>query len=176
MPDPLTTDESLDRGMDNYNPAANESYFIGVSSTFSGRVYGDAPHQQPGGTPAISGDILITVNATSYPIPVDHLGNTGGITGRLESLDDRLFAAHIRNSGLWTAHNIAVDASGRGLHRAHVAPRFAGDEFNVPVGVGTRLSMVQSAQFSTAPPRVANARQYWIPSAMVSGGDTPRSA
>ena len=36
VPDPLTTDGMLDpRGMDNYNPTANEGYFIGVSNAFS---------------------------------------------------------------------------------------------------------------------------------------------
>ena len=122
----------------------------------------------PGGTPAISVDILITVNATSYPIPVDHLGNTGGITGRLESLDDRLFAAHIRNGRLWTAHNIAVDASGVASTGATRRTAVRWYELNVPVGVGTP-TVVQSGTIFDSAAAVANARQYWIPSAMVSG-------
>ena len=112
VPNPATSEGMLDpRGMDNYNPTANEGYFIGTSNLLFGELV-MRRISTPGGTPAISADILIPVNATAFPIPVDHLGNTGGIAGRLESIDDRLFAAHIRNGRLWTAHNIAVDATG----------------------------------------------------------------
>ena len=66
----------------------------------------------PGGTPGISSDIAVTVPATTFPITVDHLGDTGGTNGNVSALDDRLFAAHIRNGRLWTAHNIAVASTG----------------------------------------------------------------
>ena len=99
------------RGVDNYDPAATEGYFIGVSnrrlqpvdpaaSQRSRRHARDLrrhSHDRPG---------------HEFPITVHHLGNTGGTNGNLNALDDRLFAAHIRNGRLWTAHNIAVDAAG----------------------------------------------------------------
>ena len=45
-------------------------------------------------------------------IPEEHAGNTGGLNGGLDSLDDRLYAAMIRNGRLWTAHNFRVSAAG----------------------------------------------------------------
>ena len=99
------------RGVDNYDPVATEGYIIGPSDAAFGRLILRRV-SDPGGTPTISANIPITVNATSFPIKVDHLGNTGSINGRLDALDDRLFAAHIRNGRLWTAHNIAVTSTG----------------------------------------------------------------
>ena len=99
------------QGVDNFNPASTEGYFIGSDNA----SYGTLQLRRvtnPGGTPSISGNITITVNATEAPINVPHLGNTGGTNGQLEGSDDRLLEASIRNGYLWTTHNIQVDASG----------------------------------------------------------------
>ena len=168
VPNPATSEGMLDpRGMDNYNPTANEGYFIGTSNLLFGELV-MRRISTPGGTPAISADILIPVNATAFPIPVDHLGNTGGIAGRLESIDDRLFAAHIRNGRLWTAHNIAVDATGVASNGPARRTAVRWYELNVPVGSGTP-TVVQSGTIFDSGAAVANARQYWMPTAMVSG-------
>ena len=102
---------SSPRGVDNFDPTSNEGYFIGNSNLFFGSLV-LRRISDPGGTPTISPNFSITVNATSVPIPVAHLGNTGGNNGRLDAIDDRLFAAHIRNGRLWTAHDIGVTAAG----------------------------------------------------------------
>ena len=150
VPNPATSEGMLDpRGMDNYNPTANEGYFIGTSNLLFGELV-MRRISTPGGTPAISADILIPVNATAFPIPVDHLGNTGGIAGRLESIDDRLFAAHIRNGRLWTAHNIAVDATGVASNGPARRTAVRWYKLNVPVGSGTPTWSSQ-ARFSTVP-------------------------
>ena len=99
------------RGVDNYDPAANEGYFIGVSNSLFGELVARRV-SDPGGTPTVSANLLIPVSTTFFPIPVQHFGNTGGNNGRLDALDDRLFQAHIRNGRLWTSHNIAVSATG----------------------------------------------------------------
>jgi hypothetical protein len=92
----------------------------------------------PGGTPGISANILITVNATALPIDVPAVGSTLP----MDSLDDRLFAAHIRNQQLWTAHNIGVDSSGTGSSSGdRDACRWY--QLSVPVGSGTP-TVVQS--------------------------------
>jgi hypothetical protein len=156
------------RGVDNYAPASNEGYFIGVDNATFGTLMLRRV-SDPGGTPSISGNASITVNSTSFPIPVDHLGNTGGNNGRLDALDDRLFAAHIRNGRLWTAHNIKVNSSG-------VGTTFGGQlrdgvrwyELNVPVGSGTP-TVVQSGTIFDNASQTSAARQFWIPSVMVSG-------
>ncbi|MGB8507584.1 MAG: lamin tail domain-containing protein [Pyrinomonadaceae bacterium] len=156
------------RGVDNYDPAANEGYFIGVSNAAFGRLIMRRVGT-PGGTPTISSDILITVASTAFPINVDHLGDTGGTGGNLDALDDRLFAAHIRNGRLWTSHNIAVlptgVASGTNAQRRDAVRWY---ELVVPPTTGTPTVNQSGTIFDTAA-TVAAARQYWIPSVTVSG-------
>jgi hypothetical protein len=156
------------RGVDNYDPASNEGYFIGVDNASFGTLMLRRVNN-PGSTPSISGNISITVSSTSFPIPVDHLGNTGGSNGRLDALDDRLFAAHIRNGRLWTAHNIGTSGSGvAGGHPTTKRTSVRWYELNVPVGSGTP-TVVQSGTIFDGASQTSAARQYWIPSVMVSG-------
>jgi hypothetical protein len=156
------------RGVDNFDPAATEGYVIGTSDAAFGRLI-MRRIGTPGGTPTISANIAITVAATSFPIPVNHFGNTGGNNGRLDALDDRLFAAHIRNGRLWTAHNIAVTsagvASGSDAQRRDGARWY---ELIVPPGSGTPTVNQSGTVFGTAA-LVADARQFWIPTVTVSG-------
>src|SRR5438045_8902788 len=117
----------------------------------------------PGGTPAISANIAITVNATALPINV----NASGTSGQLDALDDRLFAAHIRNGRLWTAHNIAVDSTGvSSPSRDRDAARWY--ELSVPVGSGTPI-VVESGTIFDSAQFASSARWFWIPSVVVSG-------
>ena len=156
------------RGVDNYNPSANEGYFIGVSPLAFGRLV-MRRISDPGGTPTISANILITVPATSFPISVDHLGDTGSTNGNLAAHDDRLWEAHIRNGKLWTSHNIAVNAAGAASTsdtQRRDAVRWY--ELDVPVGTGTP-TLVQSGTIFDNAATVAAARQFFIPSVMVSG-------
>ena len=156
------------RGVDNYNPTANEGYFIGVSNIEFARL--DLRRvADPGGTPTISSNVLLTVPTTSYSISVDHLGNTGGTNGRLDGLADDLFAAQIRSGRLWTAHGNAVTSTGvssnTNTQRRNGVRWY---EINVPVGSGS-LTLVQSGTVFDTASTVATARQYWIPTVMVSG-------
>jgi hypothetical protein len=160
------------RGVDNYDPAAAEGYFIGISWGAFGRV-NMRRIATPGGTPSISADIPVnTPLTTSFPIPVAHLGNTGGNNGRIDSLDDRLFAAHIRNGRLWTAHNIGVTSTGAagGTTTATGTKRDAVRwyELVVPVNTGTPTVNQSGTIFDTAA-NVTTARQFSIPTIAVSG-------
>lgn len=162
------------RGVDNYDPAATEGYFIGVdNATFGTLILRRVSN--PAGSPSISANISLAVSTTSSNIPVGHLGNTGGNNGRLDSLDDRLYAAHIRNGRLWTSHNIGVTAAGTagGTTGATGTKRMAvrwyelngvrsTDNGGVPI-------VVQSGTVFDSAATVATAIQYWIPSVMVSG-------
>jgi hypothetical protein len=160
------------RGVDNYDPSSNEGYIIGPSDAAFGRLILRRVGT-PGGTPTISGNIAITVNSTSLPIPVDHLGNTGGNNGRLDALDDRLFAAHIRNGRLWTAHNIAVTSAGVAASTSN-SQRRDGVRWYELNGIrsadngGTPVVVQSGTIFDTAN-TLSTSRQYWIPSVMVSG-------
>src|SRR5437868_6867345 len=150
------------RGVDNYDPAATEGYIIGPSDSTFGRLV-MRRISNPGGTPAISANIAITVNATALPINV----NASGTSGQLDALDDRLFAAHIRNGRLWTAHNIAVDATGvASPSRDRDAARWY--ELSVPVGSGTP-TVVESGTIFDSAATASSARWFWIPSVVVSG-------
>src|ERR1043166_8444843 len=158
------------RGVDNYDPAANEGYFIGTDNATFGtlmlrRVF------TPGGTPTISANIAITVATTSSSIPLQHLGNTGGNNGRIDALDDRLFSAHIRNGRLWTSHNIRVNTAGVANTAAESREAIRWYELNgirstdnggVPV-------VIQSGTIFDNAATLATPRQLSIPSVMVSG-------
>src|SRR5262249_57766159 len=106
------------RGVDNPDPSnigpSAVGYFIGAD----GATFGTLMLRRvtnPGSTtvaPTISANISITVSATASPLLVPHLGDTGGNNGKLDALDERLFAAVLRNGRLWTAHNIGVNSGG----------------------------------------------------------------
>ena len=86
----------IPQGVDNLDPAANEGYFIGVSNSVFGRLILRRVFT-PATTPAVSANILIPVPATSFPMLVPHLGNSGGAGGQLSATDDRLYMAQMRN-------------------------------------------------------------------------------
>jgi hypothetical protein len=158
------------RGVDNYDPAANEGYFIGVSNSLFGELVARRV-SDPGGTPTISANLLIPVSTTSFPIPVQHFGNTGGNNGRLDALDDRLFQAHIRNGRLWTSHNIAVSATGVASSASTRRDGVRWYELNGirSIDNGGLPVVVQSGTLFDPAATVAAARQYFIPSVVVSG-------
>jgi hypothetical protein len=175
--DPNNFDEGplSPRGVDNFSPTATEGYFIGASDSLFGELVMRRV-STPGATPTISADILVPVSTTFSPVIVDHLGNTnvadtdldGFADGDLDALDDRLFAAHIRNGRLWTAHNIAVNTAGAASSGTQRRNGVRWYELNVPVGAGTPTVTQSGTVFDSAATR-ATARQYFIPSIMVSG-------
>ncbi|HEX8475552.1 MAG TPA: lamin tail domain-containing protein [Pyrinomonadaceae bacterium] len=158
------------RGVDNYDPAATEGYFIGASAAAFGRLI-MRRISTPATTPTISANISITVPTTSFPRSVDHLGDSGGTgtAGNLDALDDRLMAAHIRNGRLWTAHAISVTSAGVGSGTdAQRRDAVRWYELVVPPSVGTPTVNQSGTIFDPAATRAA-AREYFIPSVMVSG-------
>jgi hypothetical protein len=152
------------QGVDNFDPAATEGYFIGADNASFGKLM-IRRVSTPGGTPTVSTNLELTVAATTYPVTVPHLGSTGGNNGALDALDDRLFAAHIRNGRLWTAHNIQVNSSG------------VASTVKTNVRNGSRWYEIQNvastpsvAQWGTVYDSAANnPKSFWIPSIMVSG-------
>jgi hypothetical protein len=96
------------KGVDNDDPNATEGYFIGVSSLFFGRL--DVRRiSNPGGTPSISANLLVTVPSTTFPINVPAKGST---PLPLDGSDDRLVSAQLKHGSLWASHQIQVNASG----------------------------------------------------------------
>ncbi len=154
------------RGVDNWDPTAAEGYFVGVdNATFSTLMFRRVSN--PGTlTPTISANISVTVPTTTFPNRVEHLGNTGGANGQLDSLDDRLYSAMIRNGRLWTAHNFRVSSAGVANTAAQSRNAVRWYEFQ---NLATTPTVVQSGTvFDNAATRAA-ARQYFIPSIAVTG-------
>lgn len=155
------------QGVDNYDPAASEGYFIGVSSLLFGKLVLRRV-STPGGTPGVSSNIDIAVPSTLFPILVPHLGNTGGNNGRLSGVDDRLHAAHLRAGRLWTAHSIGVNNTGvaSGTRTRNASRWYELDGIASP-GVP---SIVQAGTvYAPSATNTTDQPHYWMPSIMVSG-------
>lgn len=153
------------QGVDNFDPAATQGYFIGTDAATYGRLMLRRV-SDPGGTPTISSNISITVPATFAPLNVRHLGNTGGTNGYLSAVDDRLFHAFIRNGRLWTVHNVRVNntgVSGSGLTRN--GARW----YEIQNLTGTPSIVQSGTVFTATPTNTFDERNYWMPSIMVSG-------
>lgn len=149
-------------GVDNYDVASTEGYFIGVStvSNIGPSTLIIRRVSTPGGTPTISANIPLTAPMTAYPIRVPHLGRTGA---GLSDSGDRLNAAHVRNGRLWTVHAIQVNASGV----ASVTGGRNGSRWYEIQNLTTTPTLVQSGTvFDSA---ATNPLSYWMPSVVVSG-------
>ena len=160
------------RGVDNYDPnntgLTATGYFIGVdNATFSTLMLRRITNPGSlGPAPTISANISVATLTTRFPVLVPHLGNTGGNAGRLDSLDDRLYKAHLRNNRLWTAHNIGVNNTGV----AGVANNRNASRWYELQDVGTTPTVRQAGTlFDNNSPNNSSQRSYWIPSIMVSG-------
>ncbi len=152
------------QGVDNFDSAATEGYFIGVdTATFGTLVMRRV--STPGGTPTISGNILLAVPATSFPQLTPHMGSATP----LDALDDRLFAASMHKntltgvSTLWTAHNIEVDATGVASGTGN---RNGSRWYEIQNMTGVPSLRQSGTLFHNAG---ANIDNYWIPSVAMSG-------
>jgi hypothetical protein len=154
------------QGVDNFDAAATEGYFIGINYAEFGSLAIRRVANPDSGTPTISGNLLVTVPATSSPHTVPHLGNTGGANGQLDAVDDRLFVATIRNGRLWTAHNIYVDNTGNaaGTQTRNGCRWYELQNLNATPGLVQSGTVVDPTL-----PNDTSRRNYWIPSIMVSG-------
>lgn len=160
------------RGVDNPDPNNTGptalGYFIGVDIlTFSTLMIRRVTN--PSNTvssPTISANVSLTVPTTTSPNPVTHSGNTGGNNGRLDSLDDRLYAAVMRNGRLWTSHNFRVSAAGVANTAAQSRNAIRWYEIQ---NLNATPTLVQSGTVFDNAATLAAARQYWIPSIAVSG-------
>jgi hypothetical protein len=161
------------RGVDNPDPSnigvSAIGYFIGVDAS-SASALTMRRVTNPGSTssvPTMSGNITIaTPLTTAFPLSVPHLGNTDGTDGDVDALDDRLFAAAIRNGRLWTAHNIGVDNSGA----ASASPTRDGARWYEVQNLNSSPSVRQSGTlYDNTSPNDTSQRTYWIPTITVSG-------
>jgi IPT/TIG domain len=147
------------QGVDNVDPSATEGSFIGVSNSFFGELVLRRV-ADPGGSPSISSNIPITVPTTAFPLAAPQTGSAK----TLDALDDRLFAATLRDGTLWTAHNIGVNGSGVATSPTRTAVRW----YELTgTHTGQTPSIVQSGTIFDG--AATNPRFLFIPSVMVSG-------
>ncbi len=154
------------RGVDNFDPGATEGYFVGPDNAAFSLIQFRRVSNPGSATPTISANIPVTVPTTTTPNRVPHLGNTGGNNGQLDSLDDRFFQAMIRNGRLWAAHNFRVNTSGVASTAAQNRNATRWYEFQ---NLTTTPTVVQSGTVFDNAATAAASRQYWIPSAVVTG-------
>ncbi len=154
------------RGVDNFDPGATEGYFVGPDNAVFSAITFRRVSNPGSASPTISANIVVTVSTTTSPDRVEHLGNTGGSSGNLDSINDRFFQAMIRNGRLWSAHNFRVDTSGVASTAAQNRNASRWYEFQ---DLTTTPTVVQSGTvFDNAATRAA-ARQYFFPSIAVNG-------
>ncbi len=146
--------------------ANNTGYIIGTDNASLGKLVVRRVND-PGGAPTLSPNMNLNVLATAPPVRVPHLGNTQGADGNLDAIGDRLFAAHIRNGRLWTAHNIGVDHRGTALgSRTRTAARWY--EIGELDADAPRLIQAGTV-FADSTNNTTDARHYFIPTLMTSG-------
>ena len=159
------------QGVDNFDPNANEGYVIGVTSSHTFLYFDRLTLRRisdPGGTPAISGNIYINIPLIGGTIRVPHLGNTGAAAGNLDGLDYRLLAACMRNGRLWTSQSIALDntgsPSGTDTRMGMRWYELAG------LATGQTPSVFQSGTvFQPSPSNTTDQRCFWMGAIMVTG-------
>ena len=154
------------RGVSNDDPSATEGYFIGPDFKRFGRLILRRV-TYPGGVPTISSNIFLTVPQTDLPLDVPHAGMA--YQDPVDPEDDRLFTASIHTNkitgvrSLWTAHNIAVDASG-------VASGFLDRDGSRWYEIGSLSSTPVLIQSGTVfDPATWPYRYFFIPSIAMSG-------
>ncbi|MBX3378989.1 MAG: hypothetical protein KF805_02755 [Phycisphaeraceae bacterium] len=152
------------RGVSNDDPAATEGYFLGTSNSTFGRLV-FRRISDPGGTPSISSNILLTVPTTANPVNVPAQGSTTAV----DALNTRLYDARIhrdRSTGsrtLWTAHCIQVNSSGVG---SSVGGRNGARWYQIG-NLTASPTLVQSGTlFDNA---ASNQRYYTFPTVAMSG-------
>ena len=149
---------------DFHNAAATASWVAGVDNAgFGALVFRKITYAATGAWPpsGISANLALSVPATSVPLTVPHQGNVFGADGQLDAIDDRLFAASVRDGALWTAHNISVGSGG-------VSPgdRNGSRWYEIDVSSVSPALTQAGTLFDNA---ATNPRFYWIPSIAVSG-------
>jgi hypothetical protein len=153
------------QGVDNFDASATEGYFVGTDNATTGTLM-IRRVSNPGGTPTISANISLTVPATAAPSTVRHLGNTGGSNGYLDAIDDRLYAAVMRNGRLWTAHTVYVNNTGAA---SGTKTRDAVRWYEIQNLTGTPGLVQSGTVYAATTTNNVDSLNYWFPTVMVSG-------
>ena len=147
------------QGVDDPYDADAHGHFVGVDNAAFGKL-DVVTVTNPGGSPTVS-TAPLSISSTNFPVPVPHLGNTVGSNGRLDALDDRLFAATMTADGhIWTAHNVGVNSVGGSTSPTRDASRW------YEISPGTPVLVQSGTIFDNA---ATSPVSFWIPTVAVSG-------
>jgi len=156
------------QGVDSYD-ALSTGFAIAVKETSSPVSALNLWQINSPGTasPTLSGPIAIPISAEN--------GAIGGVlsannvsssdpTRAMDDIDNRLFAAVIRNGHLWTAHNVAVNSSGDSIGNGSGLDRDAVRWYDVTLSTQT-LNQSGTIYDNAA----SNPQNYWMGTVMPSG-------
>jgi hypothetical protein len=153
------------QGVDNFDHNPSFGYFIGVNASTSGQLslieIGNVAT-----SPFIAHMSIINVPHTSSPLLIPHLGNNNGVTGYLDSIDDRLMYAHIRNGHLWTCHNVGLDNNGS---TSGFLTRTGCRWYEIDLTSNISSVIQTGTVFTSSPANDRLQRNYWMPSLMTTG-------
>jgi VCBS repeat-containing protein len=155
------------QGVDDRTGTSTVGWFVGVDNAVFSQLNLYKVTNPGTATPTLSAALPLTVPTTASPKTVPHLGNLGGTNGNLDALDDRLYAANLRDGHIWTAHNISVSAAG--VASTASGSRDASRWYDVNVSSGSPALTQSGTVFDTA---TTNPLNYWIPSVNVNGQGT----
>jgi hypothetical protein len=159
------TDIFLPRGVDNFDPAPTEGYFIGngLGGMNLRRV------TDPAGVPSLSAGIVVPAATISGrgPSKIPHLGVLGP-NFWMDPQDERFTSAIIRNGHLWTCQNISVDETGVAVLNSATNRRNGVRWYDVQ-NISTTPTLFQSGTIFDPALSAGNPRWYSFPSVMISG-------
>jgi Secretion system C-terminal sorting domain len=159
------TDIFLPRGVDNFDPAPTEGYFIGngLGGMNLRRV------TDPAGVPSLSAGIVVPAATISGrgPSKIPHLGALGS-NFWMDPQDERFTSAIIRNGHLWTCQNISVDETGVAVLNSATNRRNGVRWYDVQ-NISTTPTVFQSGTIFDPALSASNPRWYSFPSVMISG-------
>jgi hypothetical protein len=166
-PDPKKFEGPISpQGVDNYDADATEGYIIGIDG-FPGRLM-LRRIKDPGGKPAISGNIAIKVPNSKFPLPVPQKGSIASGQYFLQGFDKRLGNTHIRDKRLYTAHNIGLD--NKGSVEAEKPTRNGCLWYEISMKDAEHPTVTQSGVlFQPSPDNDPSQRYFWMPGVMTNG-------
>jgi Secretion system C-terminal sorting domain len=158
------TDIFLPRGVDNFDPAPTEGYFIGngLGGMILRRV------TDPAGVPSLSGGIVVPAATISGrgPTKIPHLGAFNS-SFWMDPQDERFTSAVVRNGHLWTCQNISVNEAGVAV--GFGTNRRNGVRWYDVQNISTTPTVFQSGTIFDPTLSAGNPRWYSFPSLMISG-------
>lgn len=159
------------QGVDNFDSNPSYGYFIGVDKSYFGRLI-LRTIRNAATTPEIAPNAPLNVDATVYPLYVDHLGNKMGMRGYLDPIDDRLANAHVRQGKLYAVHNIGVNNEGISTYKKP-STRTGCRWYQIDINQTNSPRLIQSGTvYGSSEENNPHHKNFLIPSIMTNGPES----